>query len=86
MPVNPEGTKEEMKETKYTIKINKDKCIGCGTCAALCPEAFEIGDDNKATVKDNHNHSNEDVLMAAKSCPTGAIEIYEDGQKIWPKE
>lgn len=24
------------------VKIDKEKCIGCGACESLCPEAFKI--------------------------------------------
>jgi len=24
------------------IKIDKNKCIGCGACVALCPAIFEL--------------------------------------------
>ena len=32
------------------LKVNKDLCIGCGACQAVCPEVFEIEDDRLATV------------------------------------
>ena len=57
------------------VKINKDKCIGCGACTAIAPEIFDFDDDGLAKViKDEVN---EDVKMAAESCPTEAIEIKE---------
>jgi len=69
------------------IKINKDKCLGCGTCMALMPEVFEIDAEGKSTVKASEGLDQEQILMTAKSCPTGAIEIYDDnGQKLWPQD
>ena len=32
------------------IKIDKEKCIGCGSCEAVCPKTFEML-DGKAVVK-----------------------------------
>lgn len=29
----------------------RSKCIGCGSCAALCGDLFEIADDGLATLK-----------------------------------
>ncbi len=29
----------------------KDKCIGCGACAAVCSEFWEMGDDGKSFLK-----------------------------------
>ena len=57
------------------VKVNKDKCIGCGACTAIAPEIFDFDDDGLAKViKDEVN---EDVKIAAESCPTEAIEIKE---------
>ena len=32
------------------LKINKDKCIGCGQCVSLCEDVFDFDDDNLAKV------------------------------------
>jgi ferredoxin len=61
------------------ININKEKCIGCGYCASVCPEVFELGEDGKSRVKEGVNFSDfEDQIKEAKEgCPVGAIEIQE---------
>jgi len=61
------------------ININKEKCIGCGYCASVCPEVFELGEDGKSKVKEGVNFSDfEDQIKEAKEgCPVGAIEIQE---------
>ena len=58
------------------VKVNKDKCIGCGQCVSICEDVFTFDDDNFATViespvKDEHE---EDAKTAVESCPTEAIE------------
>lgn len=59
------------------IKVEKENCIGCGTCAALCPDCFELGDDGKShPISDFCFSCNlEDV---ADSCPVGAIKLIEE--------
>ncbi|PJE57565.1 MAG: ferredoxin [Candidatus Portnoybacteria bacterium CG10_big_fil_rev_8_21_14_0_10_38_18] len=29
----------------------RDKCIGCGTCVAVCPDFWHMGEDGKSTLK-----------------------------------
>ena len=53
------------------VKIDKEKCIGCGLCASVCSEVFEMGDDMKAKVKSQKNPLC--VKEAVESCPTEAI-------------
>ena len=61
------------------LKINKDLCIGCGACQAVCPEVFEIEDDGLATVivEEISEDLKEDALDAKEGCPTDAIEETE---------
>jgi ferredoxin len=54
------------------IIVDKAKCIGCGICASIAPDIFEIKEDGKSHVK---NEAAEDGEMAVSSCPVGAITI-----------
>lgn len=52
-----------------------DTCVGCGACAIIDPEVFDII-DNKATVNSSNIDKTEDLCIdAALSCPVNAIEI-----------
>ena len=33
------------------VKVNRDSCIGCGACAAICDEVFEIDDEGLSVAK-----------------------------------
>lgn len=50
------------------VKVDKEKCIGCGACSATCPEGFEMK-DGKARVKKTAPCSK----AAQDGCPVGAI-------------
>lgn len=54
------------------VKIDMEKCIGCGTCVALAGNTFVMKGD-KAVVKDETGHDKETIQMAIDSCPTQAI-------------
>jgi ferredoxin len=56
------------------VKVDKNKCIGCGACAAICPNVFELGSDGKSSVKKNDNKI-PCVKEAVKSCPVTAISL-----------
>lgn len=54
-----------------SYQVNKEKCIGCGTCVALCPEATKLGDDGKAEIV---NSEELEKCGGESICPVGAIE------------
>ena len=58
------------------VKVDKEKCIGCGLCPNVCPEVFELEEDGKARVKEGADlEKNKDCIKeATESCPVGAIE------------
>ncbi len=52
-----------------------DTCVGCGACAIINPEVFEIH-GNKAIANSNKVDVTEDLCIdAALSCPVNAIEL-----------
>ena len=53
------------------IKVNKEKCIGCGLCQSICPEVFEINDEAKSKVINQKESSC--IKEAIESCPVVAI-------------
>ncbi len=57
------------------VIVDKDKCIGCGTCVALCPEAFELAEDGKAKVKESADAKKleKGIKEAIDACPVQAI-------------
>ena len=57
------------------LKVDKDICIGCGACQAICPDVFEIDDDGLATsiVDEVPEEVMEDAVDAKEGCPVDAI-------------
>jgi len=53
------------------VKVNREKCIGCGTCQAICPEVFEIDDNSKAKIISQAKSSC--IKEAIEACPIDAI-------------
>jgi ferredoxin len=57
------------------VKIDKNKCIGCGACASTCPAVFEMGDDGKSKVKAGADlkKNAKCIKEAIEGCPVDAI-------------
>ena len=53
--------------------------IGCGACAALVPDEFDINENGVAyAINDEVNKENEELVNDAKdNCPTSAISVTE---------
>jgi ferredoxin len=67
------------------IVIDRDLCIGAATCVTIAPGTFQMDDENKAVLVSLEGDAAETVLMAAESCPTKAIFLYDEaGEQIYP--
>jgi len=81
--------------------IDRNLCIGAASCIAVAPSTFELDTDNKAVLRrkvpppssnetpradlEDQTIDDETLLLAAKSCPTQAIMVFdEEGKQIYP--
>jgi len=68
------------------IVIDRDLCIGAAWCVAVSGETYELDGENKVVVKGPDAADDDAVIMAAESCPTKAILLFDkDGKQIFPK-
>ncbi|RLG16842.1 ferredoxin [Nanoarchaeota archaeon] len=58
------------------VTVNKETCIGCGSCVAICPAIFELK-EGKSVVKKQPSSEKEEscVKDAVEACPVDAIKI-----------
>lgn len=65
---------------------DRNACVGCGACAAICPKYWEMKGDGKAHLKGSVVSGDEHILMvenaecnadAANACPVQCIRIEE---------
>lgn len=57
---------------------DKAKCIGCGSCAALCPKFFEMTEDGKAHLKGSKFDAKtkiEELEVEDPACTQEAVEV-----------
>ncbi len=81
--------------------IDRNLCIGAASCIAVAPTGFELDADNKAVLRrraapptsdatsradlEDQTIDDSTLLLAAKSCPTQAIIVFdEQGKQIYP--
>ena len=57
------------------FKVDQELCIGCAACEGVCPQVFEMRDDDKAHVIIDTVSAEleESALEAEESCPVEAI-------------
>jgi ferredoxin len=71
---------------KYKVQVIRDLCIGAASCIAFSPSVFELDGEQKAIILDAAMDTEENLLLAAQSCPTKAIIITDKdtGEQVWP--
>lgn len=60
------------------IIIDTEACTGCGVCESLCPEVFQVQEDEKAHLISPEGCDGCDCQEVIDSCPTGAISVAEE--------
>lgn len=73
------------------IILEHQKCIGCGTCVAICPKYWQMGDDGKANLLGGKTDSKGNYELevkklecnqeAADACPVQCIRIENPKSK-----
>ncbi|OGF21997.1 ferredoxin [Candidatus Falkowbacteria bacterium RBG_13_39_14] len=61
------------------LSIDKNACVQCGTCKAVCPEVFDLDEEGKAYALESADLEKfgEKAKEAAEMCPAQAIKIGE---------
>ena len=79
---------------RFLLEHDRPECIGCGACAAVAPEFWEMNDDGKSDIKGGKDRDDkwqeleiEDKdydanIQAAESCPVNVIHLKKkDGNE-----
>ncbi len=83
------------------IVVDRNLCIGAASCVVAAGGVIELDGENKAVLRQKNGIKNsgpamkenledgaiddETLLLAARSCPTKAIYLYdEEGKQVYP--
>ncbi|WP_329008171.1 ferredoxin [Micromonospora rifamycinica] len=74
-------------DTRWTVTVDRDACIGTGVCAGAAPRQIEIR-DGKASALAPQTEPDEAVVDAADMCPMSAITVRDaaSGALLAPEE
>ena len=68
------------------IILDREKCIGCGSCVVICPAFFDMAEDGKSKLKGKVTRPKKDIeelaissiecsQEASEACPSQAIRV-----------
>ena len=59
------------------VGVDRDRCVGSGTCEALAPDVFEVDDDGVLRLlrEEPADGEQSDVRDAVNACPTRALTL-----------
>jgi ferredoxin len=60
------------------VYIDEEECIGCGSCVEICPEVFQMKEDEEKTEVIKPEGGPEDLIQEAMdTCPVSCIHWEE---------
>jgi ferredoxin len=59
----------------WRVEVDRDTCVGSGSCEYTAPDVFEVGDDGVVQVTGPVNGDDKRVRDAVEECPVGALKL-----------
>jgi ferredoxin len=61
------------------VVVDRDRCVGSGSCEALAPAVFEVDDDGVLTLlrPEPADEDLSEVRDAVQACPTQALTLAD---------
>jgi len=61
------------------VEVDRERCVGSGSCEMLAPEVFEVGDDGVVAVLRALSGPDDRALAedAVQACPTRALSLID---------
>jgi ferredoxin len=61
------------------VAVDRERCVGTGTCEMLTPDLFEVGDDGIVAMlrPDLGSDDVDPAEEAVRACPTQALDLVD---------
>jgi ferredoxin len=61
------------------VAVDRERCVGSGTCEMLAPDLFEVGDDGIVAMlrPDLASDDVDPAEEAVRACPTQALDLVD---------
>jgi ferredoxin len=61
------------------VEVDRERCLGTGSCEALAPDLFEVGDDGivELLAQPEDEQARALVADAVQACPTRALSLAD---------
>lgn len=64
------------------IRIDRELCMGSGNCSFWAPGVFDLDEEGISVLVDPAGQPDDKIVLAAQGCPTQAIAVFRDGEKL----
>ena len=70
------------------VEVDRERCVGSGTCELFAPDVVEVGDDGvvRVLVPEWADGAPEEVREAVQACPTQALILADRHRNTVPGE
>jgi ferredoxin len=68
----------------WTIEVDQSTCLGTGVCCFYAPGTFDLDDDGRSIVIDQHGDPDDAVRNAVEACPTRSVRIVDPTTGLSP--
>ncbi|HEY6531581.1 MAG TPA: ferredoxin [Acidimicrobiales bacterium] len=67
-----------MPEPTWSITVDRERCMGTGTCLTYAAGTFGLDPEGKAVVLDPVTDELDPIRTAVEACPTRALSLVEE--------
>ncbi|PXY33247.1 ferredoxin [Prauserella sp. PE36] len=64
---------------RLSLSVTPETCAGTGVCTFYAAGTFELDDDGRVSIVDEHGDPDDDIRNAVEACPTRSLRLGPSG-------